>query len=198
MDWEFHLYVSVARFNRDSTKNGSSNIKTQIHKQSSNPSSFSMKAGKSSCSFASILKNGGPVHPTNSSPALVLDDSCLKVIIKGVVYWIRAKELDAWVPKFSNEIDDSSSDEDGSKDDFNDAGNMEPGSKQEGFVDDQNFVTSDIPAHESSNEYVSETHDIQNVVSYDDNGNQVHVKENSALSDPFNIYPILRKKGNIN
>nr|GEX17920.1 RNA-directed DNA polymerase, eukaryota [Tanacetum cinerariifolium] len=246
---------------------------------------FLMKAGKSSGSFAFILKNRGPVHPTNSSPALVLDDSCFKkfrihvgigsyfnsinqpsnsfisnerivwisieglptnawtintflkiaqkwgemivwddseekylyhkqiclktkvhviinenfkVIIKGVVYWIRSKELDAWVPKFSNETDDSSSDEDGSENDFNDAGNMEPGSKQEGFVDDQNFVTSDIPAHESSNEYVSETHDIQNVVSSDDNGNQVHVKENFASSDPFNIYPILRKKGNIN
>nr|GEU64911.1 putative RNA-directed DNA polymerase, eukaryota, reverse transcriptase zinc-binding domain protein [Tanacetum cinerariifolium] len=311
----FHLYASVARFNRDSTKNGSSNTKTQNHKQSSNPGSFSMKAGKSSGSFASILKNGGPVHPTNSSPALVLDDSCLKVcdfnnslmcqvkdvtvipnlyiilkeegfhstsisylgglwvlikfdtvdalekfrihvgigswftsinqpsnsfvsnerivwisieglptnawtintflkiaqkwgemivwddseekylsrkhiclktkvhviinenfkvIIKGVVYWIRAKVLDAWVLKFSNETDDSSSDEDGSEDDFNDA------------------------AHESSNEYVFETHGIQNVVSSDDNGNQVHVKENSASSDPFNIYPILRKKGNIN
>ncbi|GJQ94393.1 hypothetical protein Tco_0005532 [Tanacetum coccineum] len=326
----------MARFNRETMQNGSLKNNTQNHKKSTNPGSNSMNAGNSSGSFASILKNGGPDHPNNSSPALVLDDSCLKecdfsnslmcqvndvtvipnlniileeegfqstsisylgglwvlikfdsvdtlekfrihvgigswfssikqpsnsfvsnerivwisieglptnawtnntfskiaqkwgelivwedseekylsrkhiclktkvhviinecfkVIIKGVVYWIRAKELDAWVPKFSNENDDSSSDEDGSEDEFNGAANEEPGSKHDGFDD---FVTSDIPANEPSNEYVSETHDIQNLESSEDKENQVPIKENSLSCDPFNIYPLLRKKGNNN
>ncbi|GJY64666.1 RNA-directed DNA polymerase, eukaryota [Tanacetum coccineum] len=33
-----------------------------------------------------------------------------KIIVKGKVLWIRAKELDAWIPKFLSDNDDSSSD----------------------------------------------------------------------------------------
>ncbi|GKE55506.1 RNA-directed DNA polymerase, eukaryota, partial [Tanacetum coccineum] len=74
----FHLFANMARFNRETMQNGSLKNNTQNHKQSTNPGSNSMNAGNSSGSFASILKNGGPDHPNNSSPALVLDDSCLK------------------------------------------------------------------------------------------------------------------------
>ncbi|GJQ94396.1 RNA-directed DNA polymerase, eukaryota [Tanacetum coccineum] len=91
--------------------------------------------------------------------------------------------------------DKDSSNEDGSEDEFNGAANEEPGSKHDGFDD---FVTSDIPANEPSNEYVSETHDIQNLESLEDKENQVPLKENSLSGDPFNIYPLLRKKGNNN
>ncbi|GJZ01628.1 RNA-directed DNA polymerase, eukaryota, nucleotide-binding alpha-beta plait domain protein, partial [Tanacetum coccineum] len=74
----FHLFANMARFNRETMQNGSLKNNTQNHKQSTNPGSNSMNAENSSGSFASILKNRGPDNPNNSSPALVLDDSCLK------------------------------------------------------------------------------------------------------------------------
>lgn len=42
----------------------------------------------------------------------VIINERFKIILKGKVYWIRAKELDPWVPKFiSDKIDDYSSDD---------------------------------------------------------------------------------------
>ncbi|GKA81194.1 RNA-directed DNA polymerase, eukaryota [Tanacetum coccineum] len=39
----------------------------------------------------------------------VIVNESFKIIIKGKVYWIRAKELHAWIPKFHSDNDDSSS-----------------------------------------------------------------------------------------
>ena len=33
----------------------------------------------------------------------------IKVIVKGRIYWIRVKELEAWTPKFNNEFCENSS-----------------------------------------------------------------------------------------
>ncbi|GKC73008.1 hypothetical protein Tco_1118891, partial [Tanacetum coccineum] len=41
--------------------------------------------------------------------SFVSDERIVWVLIEGKVHWIRAKELDAWVPKFLSENDDSSS-----------------------------------------------------------------------------------------
>ncbi|GJY39684.1 RNA-directed DNA polymerase, eukaryota [Tanacetum coccineum] len=71
--------------------------------------------------FASVLKEG-----LTSESVLVLDDSCIevidsvswslwmsiiindrrKVILQGNAFWIRVKELDAWVPDFDKESED--------------------------------------------------------------------------------------------
>nr|GEV63397.1 RNA-directed DNA polymerase, eukaryota, reverse transcriptase zinc-binding domain protein [Tanacetum cinerariifolium] len=47
----------------------------------------------------------------------IIINECFKIIIKEKVYWLRAKELDAWVPKFLSEEECDSS-EDGESDDF--------------------------------------------------------------------------------
>nr|GFD55068.1 RNA-directed DNA polymerase, eukaryota, nucleotide-binding alpha-beta plait domain protein [Tanacetum cinerariifolium] len=43
-----------------------------------------------------------------TSPNVIINDK-VKVIVKGHVYWLRVKELDAWAPDFSNDSNDSSS-----------------------------------------------------------------------------------------
>ncbi|GKB41782.1 RNA-directed DNA polymerase, eukaryota, nucleotide-binding alpha-beta plait domain protein [Tanacetum coccineum] len=92
----------------------------------------------------------------------------LKVIIRGVVYWIHAKELDAWVPKFLNESDNSSSEDnfydsdEGNKDD-----EEEINSKQDDIEDEHVYVTSGMHEKGTSNdkevEHVYETCDMQQV-----------------------------------
>nr|GEW65695.1 RNA-directed DNA polymerase, eukaryota, nucleotide-binding alpha-beta plait domain protein [Tanacetum cinerariifolium] len=41
-------------------------------------------------------------------PNVIINDK-IKVFVKGRVYWIRVKELDAWTPEFSNDLNDNSS-----------------------------------------------------------------------------------------
>ncbi|GKB29588.1 hypothetical protein Tco_0868989, partial [Tanacetum coccineum] len=125
----------------------------------------------------------------------------LKVIIKGVAYWIRAKELDAWVPKFLNESDNSSS-----KDDFydSDEGNKDDDEeiniKQDDIEDEHVSVTSDMHEKGTSNdkevEHVSETCDMQQEEPINDKDTSNPKGDNSQSSDPFNIYKLLRKKEN--
>ncbi|GJS90564.1 RNA-directed DNA polymerase, eukaryota [Tanacetum coccineum] len=43
-----------------------------------------------------------------ASPNVIINDK-VKVIVKGQVYWLRVKELDAWALDFSNDSNDSSS-----------------------------------------------------------------------------------------
>ncbi|GJT62359.1 RNA-directed DNA polymerase, eukaryota [Tanacetum coccineum] len=125
----------------------------------------------------------------------------LIVIIKGVVYWIRAKELDAWVPKFLNESDNSSSEDDfydsdeGNKDD-----EEEINSKQDDIEDEHVSVTSGMHEKGTSNdkevEHVSETCDMQQEEPINDKDTSNPKGDNSQSSDPFNIYKLLRKKEN--
>ncbi|GJV02001.1 RNA-directed DNA polymerase, eukaryota [Tanacetum coccineum] len=105
----------------------------------------------------------------------------MQVTIKGVVHWIHAKELDAWVPKFLSDNDNSSS-EDGFYD-------SEKGSK----ADEEEFNSEQ---GDKEVEHVFETtgmHDKENL--------SVKVTRNfeekkSQSSDPFNIYTLLRKENN--
>nr|GFA80377.1 DIE2/ALG10 family [Tanacetum cinerariifolium] len=39
----------------------------------------------------------------------VIINDTIKIIVKGQVYWIRVKELEAWTPDLNNELDDDSS-----------------------------------------------------------------------------------------
>ncbi|GKA74662.1 RNA-directed DNA polymerase, eukaryota [Tanacetum coccineum] len=43
-----------------------------------------------------------------TKPSVIINDK-IKVIVKGQVYWIRVKELEAWIPDFGNELEDNSS-----------------------------------------------------------------------------------------
>nr|GEX74082.1 RNA-directed DNA polymerase, eukaryota [Tanacetum cinerariifolium] len=86
---------------------------------------FTMISRSHECSFASILKEGPhkTLSPEHLIPALVLDDSCLKdhdfsLSLMGKVHWLRAKELDAWVPKFLS-IEECDSSDDDESNDFN-------------------------------------------------------------------------------
>ncbi|GKE62401.1 RNA-directed DNA polymerase, eukaryota [Tanacetum coccineum] len=55
-----------------------------------------------------------------TKPSTIINDR-LKIIMKGKVYWIRVKELEAWTPNFNNEFyESSSSDEDSVENDKND------------------------------------------------------------------------------
>nr|GEU64063.1 RNA-directed DNA polymerase, eukaryota [Tanacetum cinerariifolium] len=104
-----------------------------------------------------------------------------KVSIKGDVYWIHAKELDAWVPKFLSDSDNSSS-EDGLYD-------SEEGSK----ADDKEFNSEQ---DNKEVEHVYETCGIQEKETIIHKVTRNFEGENQS-SDPFNIYTLLRKENNI-
>ncbi|GKA91191.1 RNA-directed DNA polymerase, eukaryota [Tanacetum coccineum] len=106
-------------------------------------------------------------------------NDCFKIIIKSKVYWIRAKEMDAWVPKFLSEDDNYSSDDEESND-------FDRGRK----VGDMEF---NKPNDETDVEKVSESSFMNenNIVQE----NVTATSVNSPLSaDPFNIYELLQKK----
>nr|GEW22293.1 RNA-directed DNA polymerase, eukaryota, nucleotide-binding alpha-beta plait domain protein [Tanacetum cinerariifolium] len=116
----FHLHANQVRFQRAT--------------RSSSFKSTNANVGSAKNSFAFVLKssNQSPILATETYPAIILDDSCImdkdmsyslmgnvkdlikvKVIVKGQVYWLHVKKLDAWAPDFSNDSNDfSSSDED--------------------------------------------------------------------------------------
>ncbi|GKC60388.1 RNA-directed DNA polymerase, eukaryota, nucleotide-binding alpha-beta plait domain protein [Tanacetum coccineum] len=137
-------------------------------------------------------------HLCLKTKAHVIINESFKVIIKGVVYWIRAKELDAWVPKFANEIDSSSSEDEYSNEETKSDKDEETDSKKEGIEEDHVYSTNDIPANGTSNEYVSKTHDMQNMEPSKGKEAHVPIRDKSLPSDPFNIYPLLQKKDNNN
>ncbi|GJX10408.1 hypothetical protein Tco_0200267 [Tanacetum coccineum] len=92
-------------------------------------------------------------------------NTSFKIILKGKVNYIRARELDAWVPKFLNE--EYFSDEESSE--------SEDGCKKE-----NDFVPEAAP--NITNDFVLEdAHNITN-------------EESPQSKDPFNIYELLQKR----
>ncbi|GJW01641.1 RNA-directed DNA polymerase, eukaryota [Tanacetum coccineum] len=95
------------------------------------------------------------------------------------VYWIRAKELDAWVPKFFSNNDSSSS-----------KGGFYKSDKRSKFKDKE----FDNVKRDNDNEKVSETSGMQENKIGNDNEPSIHGEENLHSNDPFNIYELLQKK----
>ncbi|GKA28601.1 RNA-directed DNA polymerase, eukaryota [Tanacetum coccineum] len=94
----------------------------------------------------------------------------IKVIVKGKIYWIRIRELDAWSPEFDDEFCESSSDE-------------------EYVGEEKNSpILDDEPDHVSESSFMKENMDIVF-------NEKVHVQENLS-EDPFEIYNLLNKKDN--
>nr|GFA07420.1 nucleotide-binding alpha-beta plait domain-containing protein [Tanacetum cinerariifolium] len=99
-----------------------------------------------------------------------------KIIFRGKVYWIRAKETSGWVPDFA----DDSNDEEQNRD--------------EGNEDGQNNLDT------VSNDHVSDEEEIPETVFEDTGDKHCNVVEEpthqrSEISkDPFNLYPLLKQK----
>ncbi|GKD36139.1 RNA-directed DNA polymerase, eukaryota, nucleotide-binding alpha-beta plait domain protein, partial [Tanacetum coccineum] len=100
----------------------------------------------------------------------VLINECFKIIIKGKVYWIRAKELDAWVPKFISDSDGGSSE----------GGFYE--SNEESKFENKDF---DNVKGDSDVEKVSKTSGMQENELGNDNEQNIHREEDLHSSDPF-------------
>ncbi|GJR32203.1 RNA-directed DNA polymerase, eukaryota [Tanacetum coccineum] len=112
----------------------------------------------------------------------IIINECFKIIIKGKVHWLRAKELDAWVPKFLSEEECDSS-EDGESDDFG----------KGCYFGDMEFDYSNSNA-KSDVEKVSESSCMRET-----NSAQVKIpitsrEDTPQSTDPFNIYDLLQKK----
>ncbi|GKB37452.1 RNA-directed DNA polymerase, eukaryota [Tanacetum coccineum] len=97
-----------------------------------------------------------------------------KIILRGKVYWVRAKELDAWNPKLLGEnLDNSSSDDESS---VNDKGRKYGDNDHQNTIEDNEVdrVSESSCMHEN----VLKNHDV----------------ETPQSKDPFNIYELLTKK----
>ncbi|GJT92357.1 nucleotide-binding alpha-beta plait domain-containing protein [Tanacetum coccineum] len=98
-----------------------------------------------------------------------------KIIFRGKVFWIRAKETPGWVPDFANEEDD----EDISDVDSKDGAVKVDENETDGFSDVEGVPETVLEDDESTKKH-----------SVADNiGNQEYISE-----DPFNLYPLLKKK----
>ncbi|GKD42065.1 hypothetical protein Tco_1266710, partial [Tanacetum coccineum] len=104
-----------------------------------------------------------------------------KIIIKGRIFVIRAKELFMWSPTFKVDNESKScSDEESTKD------------ADEAFGGEIKNANSDI---ESDGEAVSDTYFGENNDNLDKEQSQNQPQNDEAASlDPFNIYPLLNKK----
>nr|GEZ11667.1 RNA-directed DNA polymerase, eukaryota [Tanacetum cinerariifolium] len=112
----------------------------------------------------------------------IIINECFKIIIKGKIHWLRAKELDAWVPTFLFK-EECDSTEDGESDDFGKGRNF----------GDMEFDNSNSNA-ESDVEKVSESSCMRET-----NFAQVKIpitsrEDTPQSTDPFNIYDFLQKK----
>ncbi|GKA19100.1 RNA-directed DNA polymerase, eukaryota [Tanacetum coccineum] len=114
----------------------------------------------------------------------ILINNKLKIIVKGQVYWIRIKELEAWYPDFSNYSSDNSSTDVESVDAEGDHINGKKGNSCE--VDS-----------ETETDHVSESSCMKENDAAYENHDSCHDKKDKS-EDPFGIYDILnRKKDNI-
>ncbi|GJT60190.1 RNA-directed DNA polymerase, eukaryota [Tanacetum coccineum] len=101
-----------------------------------------------------------------------------KIIVKGKIFWIRAKEVTGWAPKFSDTQDVSSDSDVGSEDVNGDA-------LSENGKDDLQSEVEEIP------ETVFEEGEIK---STDIKENSNEVQQEAQSDDPFNIYDLLKSK----
>nr|GEW52185.1 RNA-directed DNA polymerase, eukaryota [Tanacetum cinerariifolium] len=114
--------------------------------------------------------------------SFVSDERIVWISVEGKVHWLRAKELDAWVPKFLSEEECDSS-KDGESDDFGKGRNF----------GDMEFDNAKSNA-ESDVEKVSESSCMRET-----NSAQVKIpitshEDTPQSTDPFNIYDLLQKK----
>ncbi|GJV09337.1 nucleotide-binding alpha-beta plait domain-containing protein [Tanacetum coccineum] len=98
----------------------------------------------------------------------------LKIIHRGKVFWIRAKETTGWFPDFQEEADEDD------QSDVNSKGGM-PNEKETGFVDD--FDGEDVPET-----LFEEEEPLQNQSDAKSFG-----KHDVKSEDPFRIYSLLKK-----
>ncbi|GJR32145.1 nucleotide-binding alpha-beta plait domain-containing protein [Tanacetum coccineum] len=104
-----------------------------------------------------------------------------KIISKGIVFWIRAKEVSGWIPDFVKDEEEDNDFEDGTRDDGLDVEN----------ADKLNF--EDV-AGDNEVEEVSETI-FEKEQSQDHKMDDCNIGQSEMRSeDPFNIYDLLNKK----
>nr|GEY00804.1 RNA-directed DNA polymerase, eukaryota [Tanacetum cinerariifolium] len=125
-----------------------------------------------------ISIEGLPINSCTNNTFLKMAAN-FKVIVKGKVFWIRAKELDAWIPKFLSDNDDSSSD--------NNSTIPEEGSKLGDFE-------NEIPNIDSDVEHVSESNCMCRNEYTQEPDPKTHRKESPHSNDPFSIYEMLHQK----
>ncbi|GJT32028.1 RNA-directed DNA polymerase, eukaryota [Tanacetum coccineum] len=136
--------------------------------------------------FAKIVSSWGELVEINDSdnsllscirvcvktrPRVLINDR-IKIIIKGQLYWIAVKELEAWMPKFSTEEEeDSSSHDESENNNGNDFG-----------LDNEHELD-----HVSETSFVHEN-EAENMKNPNSSG------KNSNSEDPFEIYKIIKMK----
>ncbi|GKC09532.1 RNA-directed DNA polymerase, eukaryota [Tanacetum coccineum] len=104
-----------------------------------------------------------------------------KIISKGIVFWLRAKEVSGWIPDFVKDEEEDNDFEDGTRDDGLDVEN----------ADKLNF--EDV-AGDNEVEEVSETI-FEKEQSQDHKMDDCNIGQSEMRSeDPFNIYDLLNKK----
>ncbi|GJR12793.1 hypothetical protein Tco_0795445 [Tanacetum coccineum] len=102
------------------------------------------------------------------SPWVALsDDDTIKIIVKGKIYWIRIRELEAWSPEFDDKFRDTSS--------VKESGGEKHGPIQEEDLD--HISESNCMKENNEAEFIEKahTHEVQS-------------------EDPFEIYDLLNKK----
>ncbi|GJT01054.1 RNA-directed DNA polymerase, eukaryota [Tanacetum coccineum] len=108
-----------------------------------------------------------------------------KVILQGNAFWIRVKELDAWVPDFDEESEDETTSVEDEPNAINDQNNHEPN-------DDEDRVSESSFVQETDCENNAHEKDIN---SSNGNPGKEQSAENVPISDdPFQIYGLLDKQ----
>ncbi|GJR69948.1 RNA-directed DNA polymerase, eukaryota [Tanacetum coccineum] len=97
-----------------------------------------------------------------------------KIIHRGIVYWIRAKETPGWVPDFAEEPEEED---------------------QDGFIVDDDEPKKHFPTRYDSDREEDQEKKANEGGDDDNNLEEGEVKEEFVKSeDPFNLYPMLNKK----
>ncbi|GJV24669.1 hypothetical protein Tco_1377364 [Tanacetum coccineum] len=97
----------------------------------------------------------------------IINDT-IKIIVKGKIYWIRIRELEAWTLDFDDEFCDTSSGEESMREEKN------------------------VPIQEQDLDHVSESSCMKENNEFEFNG-KAHTQEIQS-KDPFKIYDLLNKK----
>ncbi|PWA88971.1 hypothetical protein CTI12_AA093550 [Artemisia annua] len=104
----------------------------------------------------------------------------IKIIVKGQVYWIRVKELEAWTPDLNNDLEDNSTSDDESA--FDEAEPISEGKKSDGIAKETEIDHVSKTSYMNENDFTYENH----VSSID--------KNEKGSQDAFGIYELLNKK----
>ncbi|GJT58024.1 hypothetical protein Tco_0993078 [Tanacetum coccineum] len=107
-------------------------------------------------------------------------NGCFKIIIKGKVHWVRAKELDAWIPKLISDEECDSSDDDESTDSDK--------------ILSPTVMEFDNSIAESDVEKVSESSFSKENNFVQEETQKPNCEDPPQSSDPFHIYDLLNKK----